>query len=80
MKLFNLTDLEAAERAYTSVAALNRRPYPAIERLKSMQKVMAIHDPRVLDVRVEDMIADRFVRTLDESGAIDRLYSAYGLK
>jgi ABC-type nitrate/sulfonate/bicarbonate transport system substrate-binding protein len=61
-------------------AALNRRPYPAIERLKSVQKVMAIHEPKVLDVRVEELIADHFVRKLDESGAIDRLYSTYELK
>ncbi len=80
MKLFNLTDLEAAERNYESLASLRHKPYPAVERLKSVQKVMAVHDPKVLDVRVEDLVEDRFVRKLDERGVIDRLYSSHGLK
>ena len=80
MRLFNLTDPEAAERSYKSLAGLSRKPYPAIERLKSVQKVMAIHDPKVLDVRVEDLLEDHFVRKLDEGGVIDRLYSSHGLK
>lgn len=80
MKVFNLIDVDAAERGYKSVADLKRKPYPAIERLKGVQKVMAIHDAKVLDVRVEDLLEDRFVRKLDESGVIDRLYSTYGVK
>jgi hypothetical protein len=36
---------------------------------------MARHDPKVLNVRIEDLVDDRFVRKLDESGVIDRLSS-----
>ncbi len=79
-QLFNLTDPDAAERSYKSLTALNRKPYPASERLKAVQNVMAIHDPKVLDVRVEELIEDRFVRKLDESGMIDRLYGTYGVR
>jgi len=80
MKLFNLTDAEAAERSYRSLSGLSRKPYPVIQRLKSMQQVMSMHDPKVLDVRVEDLLEDRFVRKLDEGGTIDRLYGSYGLQ
>jgi ABC-type nitrate/sulfonate/bicarbonate transport system substrate-binding protein len=80
MKLFNLTDLAAAERGYKDLADLNRKPYPSVERLRNMQRVMALHDPKVLDLRVEDLIEDRFVRKLDETGVIDRLYSTDGVK
>ena len=80
MKLFNLTDLAAAERGYQDLADLNRKPYPSVERLRNMQRVMALHDPKVLDLRVEDLIEDRFVRKLDENGVIDRLYSTYGVE
>jgi ABC-type nitrate/sulfonate/bicarbonate transport system substrate-binding protein len=80
MKLFNLTDLAAAERGYQDLADLNRKPYPSVERLRNMQRVMALHDPKVLDLRVEDLIEDRFVRKLDETGVIDRLYSTDGVK
>jgi hypothetical protein len=41
---------------------------------------MALHEPKVLDLRVEDLIEDRFVRKLDETGVIDRLYSTDGVK
>jgi len=41
---------------------------------------MTPHYPRVGQLRVEDLIDDRFVRKLDESGFIDRLYESYGVK
>ena len=41
---------------------------------------MALNDPKVLNVKIEDLADDRFVRKLDESGAIDRLYERYGVK
>jgi hypothetical protein len=44
-----------------------------------MQRIMGTHDRRVLDVDLERLIDDRFVRALDESGAIDRIYGQYGL-
>ncbi len=80
MKEFKLTDLAAAERGYENLRDLNRKPYPTVERLRSMQKIMALHEPKVLDLKVEDVIDDRFVRKLDQSGVIDRLYSTYGVK
>jgi ABC-type nitrate/sulfonate/bicarbonate transport system substrate-binding protein len=82
MKEFKLTDLAAAERGYEDLRlrGLNRKPYPTVERLRSMQKVMALHELKVLDLKVENVIDDRFVRKLDQSGEIDRLYSTYGVK
>ena len=80
-KLYKLTDLTAAEEGYQQfLLEVVRKPYPSRERLRSMQRIMALHDPKVLDVRVEDLLEDRFVRKLDESGVIDRLYSSYGVK
>lgn len=37
---------------------------------------MAQQNPRIAAVRVEQLIETRFVRKLDESGFIDRLYAA----
>ncbi len=42
-----------------------------------MQRVMALHEPCVLDLRMEGLIDDRFVRKLDDSGAIDRLHAGW---
>lgn len=80
MKELKLTDLAAGERGYQDLRDLNRKPYPTVERLRSIQKVMALHEPKVLDLKVEDVIDDRFVRKLDENGTIDRLYNTYGVK
>ena len=63
-------------RGRTSLLTAVRKPYPSAARLRNMQKVMALHDPEVLSVKVEDVVEDRFVRKLDESGVIDRLCSS----
>ena len=40
---------------------------------------MGTHDRRVLDVALERLIDDRFVRALDETGAIGRMHGRYGI-
>jgi hypothetical protein len=35
---------------------------------------MALQNPKVAGLKVEDLVDARFVRALDESGFIDRLY------
>jgi ABC-type nitrate/sulfonate/bicarbonate transport system substrate-binding protein len=71
----------AAESGYRNfLSRANRKPYASIPAMRNMQRVMALHDPKVLSVKVEDLADDRFVRTLDDSGAIDRLYQGYGVK
>jgi len=81
MKHMQITDPAAAESGYESfLRNVNRKPYPSLERMRDMQRVMALHEPKVLNLRLEAMIEDRFVRKLDESGVIDRLYSTYGVR
>ena len=35
---------------------------------------------KLAQLKVEDLIDDRFVRRLDENGFIDKLYASYGVK
>ena len=71
----------AAERGYQSfLSRVNRKPYASVAAIQNMQRVMALNDPRVLNVKVEDLFDDRFVRKLDQNGVIDQLYSTYGVK
>ena len=58
---------------------LRPKPYPSLAALQKMQTIMAAHDPRISDVQLAKLIDDGFVRTLDESGAITRLYDTYGV-
>ena len=69
-----------ANTAATSLGELKRKPYASLVALKKMQRIMALHDARVLRLKIEDLIDDRFVRKLDENGTIDGLYAAYGVK
>lgn len=81
MKHMQITDGAAAERGYENfLRNLNRKPYPMVERLQNMQRIMALHEPKVLNLKADDLIDDRFIRKLDKSGVIDRLYSTYGVK
>jgi NitT/TauT family transport system substrate-binding protein len=71
----------AAESGYQSfLARANRKPYAWLAAMRNMQRVMALNDPRVLNVKIEEVADDRFVRKLDDSGAIDRLYEGYRVK
>ena len=71
----------AAESGYRNfLSRANRKPYASIAAMQNMRRVMALNDPKVLNVKIEDLADDRFVRKLDESGAIDRLYERYGVK
>ena len=73
----NITD---AATAASNLVELKRKPYASPKALKKMQSIIAIHDARVLKLNIEDLIEDRFVRKLDESGQIDHQYAAYGKK
>jgi hypothetical protein len=58
------------------LAHLNRKPYPSLDGLRSAQRLMAQQIPKIAALKVEDLIDARFVRKLDESGFIDRIYGA----
>jgi ABC-type nitrate/sulfonate/bicarbonate transport system substrate-binding protein len=72
----NITE---ATTAAQNLRELRRKPYPRLDTLKRMQRIMGTHDRRVLDVALERLIDDRFVRALDDTGAIDKFYGHYGI-
>ena len=81
MTHLKISSPSAAESGYRAfLARVNRKPYGSVAAMQNLQRVMALNDPKVLNVKVEQLIEDRFVRRLDQGGAIDRLYSAYGVQ
>ena len=77
MKQLRLTDAHAAEEGYQDhLLTLNRKPYPSLAGLRAAQRLMAQQNPKIAALKVEDLADPRFVRQLDESGFIDRLYAA----
>lgn len=71
---------EAEEGFQDMLLGLDRKPYPSLEGMRNIQRLMKVHNPKAESVRVEDLVDQRFLRKLDESGFIDRLYSAPGDK
>ncbi|MGE0701171.1 MAG: ABC transporter substrate-binding protein [Hyphomicrobiaceae bacterium] len=67
------------ETAASSLNELRRKPYPSLAPLATMQRVISIHDPRVLNVSVTDLIDDQLVRKFDENGELDALYAIHSL-
>jgi hypothetical protein len=60
------------------VRNMARKPYPAVDGLCNVQRLTKAQNPRVAEVNVEDLVDYRFMRKLDESGFIDRLYATSG--
>jgi ABC-type nitrate/sulfonate/bicarbonate transport system substrate-binding protein len=79
MRRLRVSDRGPAEEGYQDmVANMSLKPYPAIEGLRNIQRLTKLQNPRIGDVRVEDLVDNRFVRKLDESGFIDRLHAMSG--
>jgi NitT/TauT family transport system substrate-binding protein len=75
MKHLRLTDPRGAEEGYRDhLLTLNRKPYPSLDGLRSAQRLMAQQNLKIAALHIEDLIDARFVRKLDESGFIDRLW------
>jgi NitT/TauT family transport system substrate-binding protein len=70
-----ITDDAAAEAGRMQLAqCLARKPYPSVERLRNMQKIMARVEPCVADIDVGGLIDDRLVAKLDRTQFIDVTY------
>ena len=74
-----ITDNAAADAGLLQLSkVIVRKPYPSAERLLNMQRIMSIVAPTAMNVKVTDLIEDRFVKKLDESGFIDAAYASVG--
>jgi hypothetical protein len=47
-----------------------RKPYPSVERLRNMQRVMTIGDPKAAEVNVSALLDDSFVKKADDRASL----------
>lgn len=84
-KQFKLSDPAAAEGAYQDVFTLirleeYRKPYVSMDGLKTLQRLMKNQNPRIGDIKVENLVDSSVLKKIDDSGFFERLYAEYKIK
>ena len=81
MRRFQISDPKVADEGYQDLlASIDRKPFPSLDGLRNIRRLMATQNPKAANVKVEDLIDSRLIRKLDENGYIDKVAAAYGLK
>jgi NitT/TauT family transport system substrate-binding protein len=80
-KKLGVLDSSALEEGYQEIiTGLDRKPYPSLEGMKNIQRLIQSREPRLVNVNIENIVDDDLMRKLDSSGFIDRVYRNYGMK
>ena len=75
------TDAAAAEEGYLDLLrGMERKPLPTVESLVHVQRLMKVQNPKIADVKLDDINDGRLIKKLDDSGFIDKAYAAQGMK
>ncbi|HEY7166923.1 MAG TPA: ABC transporter substrate-binding protein [Candidatus Binatia bacterium] len=75
------TDAAGAEDGYADLLrGVDRRPLPSLDGMRNLQRLLKSRNPKIGEVKVEDVVDGRIMRRLDESGFIDRAYAAQGAR
>jgi hypothetical protein len=73
MKKLRIKDTITAEEGYhDAVRTMARKPYPAVEGIRNVQRLLKTQNPRIGDVNVEDLVDSRYIRKSDESTFLSR--------
>jgi ABC-type nitrate/sulfonate/bicarbonate transport system substrate-binding protein len=74
------TDATIAEEGYLDlIRGMERKPMPTVESMVHVQRLMKLQNPKIGEVKLEDINDARIVKKLDESGFIDKAYAAQGM-
>jgi hypothetical protein len=80
-----MTDTAPAEGAYQDVVTLvrmeeYRKPYVSLEAMRTLQRLLKTQNPKIGDIRVENLVDSSVVKRIDDSGFFEKLYAEYGVK
>ena len=62
------------------INGIERRPFPTIEGLSNIQRLMKLRNPSIEKLKMEELVDDRIVRRLDEVDFTDSLAKTYPAK
>jgi ABC-type nitrate/sulfonate/bicarbonate transport system substrate-binding protein len=83
MRRLRLTDMGIAEEGYQELLSrggLEKKPHPSLEGVRNVQRLMASSNPRVAELKLDEIVDRSIMRKLDDSGFIDRTFVAAGVK
>ena len=77
-KYLKTDDADALEEAYESViqALIPEKPYPTLKGIDTILREMGVKDPNARSAKPEHFVDLTFIKELDSSGFIDRLYKS----
>ena len=78
MRRLQIDDPKVGEERYQDLlTSIERKPFPSPEGLRNIRRLMATQNPKVANVKVEELIDSRIIRKLDENGNIDKVAVGY---
>ena len=80
MRRLRISEMGFAEDGYQDLltrGGLEKKPHPSLEGVRNVQRLMMTSNPRVGDVKLEEIVDRSIVRKFDDSGFIDRMYRIY---
>ena len=83
MRRLRITEMSLAEDGYQELltrGGLEKKPHPSLEGVRNVQRLMQSSNPRVGEIKLEEIVDRSIVRKLDDNGFIDRMYSVYPAK
>jgi ABC-type nitrate/sulfonate/bicarbonate transport system substrate-binding protein len=70
-----IADPSLLEEGYQEIlTGLDRKPYPSLEGIKNIQRLMKLREPRFANVNVENIVDKSLMEKLETSGFIDQVY------
>lgn len=73
------TEAAGAEDAYVDLLrGVERKPFASLDGMRNLQRLLKSGNPKIAAVKVDEIVDNRIMRRLDESGFIERTYAAQG--
>jgi len=75
-----VSEREAEEGFVDMLIGMDKKPFPSMDGLRNIQRLMKLRNPKMANIKVEDLVDDQILRRLDDSGYIDKLFAVHGVK
>jgi NitT/TauT family transport system substrate-binding protein len=74
------TDASTAEDGYIDlIRGVDHKPFASLEGMQNVQRLLKGRNPKIGGLKIEEIVDNRVMRKLDESGFISRAYAAQGM-